>query len=138
MNSGVWIVSSLKAYATTFFAGLFAGFGLGVHAVRADIGPWIFGAIAFVALAGLWRDGRWRGARAEASSLPPSPARRTPRAALVAHPSSAAEDDAQAALVSLGYSAHEARNAVAGAVAALDGDADASAIVRTALRGRNR
>jgi hypothetical protein len=130
----MWIVTRLNAFGITFLAGLFAGFALGLHAVRADIGPWVLGAVALVALAGSWRDGRRRGAKAGAPSAPLP----TPRAALAAHPTSAATDDAQAALVSLGYGAREARDAVAEAVTSLGDDADASTIVRAALRSRSR
>jgi Holliday junction resolvasome RuvABC DNA-binding subunit len=46
-------------------------------------------------------------------------------------------EDAEAALASLGYSAREARSAVASALATLDDDAaDAAAIVKAALRAR--
>ena len=58
MNGGLWIVSNIKAFAVTFLVGMFAGFALGTHAVRADMGPWVFGAIAVAALAGSWRDDR--------------------------------------------------------------------------------
>ena len=78
MNSNLWIVSNLKAYAVTFLIGLFAGFVLGLHPVRADIGPWALGALALVALAGSWRDGSLRGARAEQSPAPSATARPEP------------------------------------------------------------
>jgi hypothetical protein len=127
MNGNLWIVSNLKAYAVTFLIGMFAGFALGAHASHADAGMYIVAAFAVVALAGSWRDGRNRR-----SGKPPS----MPRATLAAQPSSAAMDDAQAALATLGYSAREARTAVAAALATLDDDAEASEIVRAVLRAR--
>ena len=125
----MWIASKPGAFITTFFAGLVAGFFLGAHASHADAGLYIVAALAVVALADSWRDGRNRR-----GGTPPS----MPRATLAAQPSSAAMDDAQSALATLGYSAREARTAVAAALATLDDDAEASEIVRAVLRARNR
>jgi hypothetical protein len=129
MNNSVWIVAGLKAYILTFAGGLFVGFALGTHAVHADIGPWLVAALALVALVGLWRNSKRRGARAEPVPAPLPPP-------LAPHSNSAAMDDAQAALATLGYGQREARNAVAKAVDTLDDDADAAAIVKVALRAR--
>jgi hypothetical protein len=122
----VWIVSRLNAFGLTFLAGLFVGFALGTHAVKADIGPWIFGAIAIVALAGSLRDGMRRGAKAEPPTRQAAP--------LTSGPNTKALEDARDALIALGLSVRDARAAMARAVSQVGVDASVSDIVREALK----
>ena len=144
----MWIASRPNAFMATLFVGFVAGFFLGAHAVlnsnafafmmlgcaavgagfgyavpRRAVGP---SSLSLIASA----------PRAASSRNAASP--RRDRGSLVGAPSSDAIDDAQAAIVSLGYGEREARSAVASALATLDDDADASAIVKAVLRARNR
>jgi hypothetical protein len=147
----VWIASRPNAFIITLFVGFVVGFFLGAHAVLNSnaTASTMLGCVAVGA--GFGYAAAARRARLGPSSL--SPIASAPRAASsrnatfsprrdrrspVAAPSSDAIDDAEAALVSLGYGVREARNAVAAALANLDDDADASAIVRAALRARGR
>jgi hypothetical protein len=127
----VWIVSRLNAFGFVFLTGLFAGFALGVHAIQSSPGAFV-GCAALGALLGAVAARRF-----DRSAPQPSPPSPTPTRAPL-HSPSPATDDAEAALVTLGYGAREARTAVASALATLDDDADASAIVRAVLRARNR
>jgi hypothetical protein len=124
----VWIISRLNAFGLTFLAGLFLGFGLGVHAIRADIGPWVFGALAVAALVGSLRDGRLR------TSRPPTPTPAILPAPKTDSPNSHAITDARDTLAALGFSQRDAQASVARAVSALGVNADVSALVREVLR----
>jgi hypothetical protein len=124
----VWLVSGPKAYILTFAAGLFAGFALGVHAVRADIGPWALGAIVAAVLVAEARRRR-TGPTPSTPFLPAPTPTPTP-----SHTPSPEIEDAEAALRNLGFGARDARVAVASALASLGDDADVAMIIKAALR----
>jgi len=140
----LWIASKPNAFIVTLFMGLVAGFFLGARAVTASnaagssmIAFAIFGAIVGAVLAR-----RFDRADRSRECDPPRSTRRLPAVLPPSAPdreraSQSSEGEvAEAALRSLGYGVREARTAVASAIATLDDDADASAIVKTALRAR--
>jgi RuvA, C-terminal domain len=139
----MWIASRPNAFIVTLFVGLAAGFFLGAHAVTGSnvpgesmIGVAVFGAIVGAVLARRFdRAGRSREAcpRPDRGCDPALP--RIDPVAPRAGPASAGIEDAQAALVGLGYKARDARKAVMSALATLDADADAAAIIKAALKG---
>jgi hypothetical protein len=145
----VWIVSRLNAFGLVFLAGLFAGFALGTHAVMGANAPatsmaafTAIGAVLGVVAARRFdRAGRGREAcprpdRGCDPSCPriDPPLPRIEPVAPRAGPASAGIENAQAALVGLGFKARDARKAVVSAIATLDADADVAAIIKAALR----
>jgi hypothetical protein len=132
----MWIASRPNAFIATLFAGLVAGFFLGAHAVTGSnaAGANMICAAALGAIVGFAAGRRMPPA---ASPFPPAASPPPPAASPApAHSLSPSIEDAEAALASLGYSAREARSAVAGALSSLDDAADAATIVKAALRAR--
>jgi RuvA, C-terminal domain len=136
--NNMWIASQPRAFISTALFGLVAGFFLGVHAVTGSnaAGASMICAAVLGAIVGFAAGRRMPPA---ASPFPPAASPPPPAASPApapAHSLSPSIEDAEAALASLGYSAREARSAVASALATLDDDADAAAIVKAALRAR--
>lgn len=129
----MWIASKPSAFISTLLVGLIAGFFLGAHAVTGsnEAGASMIGVAAFGAIVGAVLAQRF-GHSGSRECDPPRPARR--QASLPPPQSSSEAEDAEAALLNLGFSARASRAAVAGAVSSLGGDADAAAIVKAALR----
>jgi hypothetical protein len=131
----MWIASRPNAFVTTLLVGLIAGFFLGAHAVTGSnaggdsmIGVGMLGAIIGGVLGRRACPDRWFGCSASLECNPPR------RRALLAPSQLSGAEDAEAALRNLGFSVRDARIAVAGAVSSLGDDADATVIVRAALR----
>jgi hypothetical protein len=124
----LWIASKPNAFITTLLVGFIAGFFLGAHAaLNSNASAFtMLGCVAIGAMLG------YAARRAGRSSplLPLTP--RNPKSS--PSPPSDTIDDAQAALTTLGYSAREARIAVASALASLGDDATVSTIARAAFR----
>ena len=140
----MWIASQPRAFISTALFGLVAGFFLGVHAVTGSnaAGASMICAAVLGAIVGFAAGRRTPPAASPfppAASPPPPAASPAPAPAATPAPArslSPAIEDAEAALASLGYSAREARSAVAGALSSLDDAADAATIVKAALRAR--
>jgi hypothetical protein len=125
----LWIASKPNAFLTTLLVGFIAGFFLGAHAVL-NSNATAFTTLGCVAIGAALGYAACRAGRPSPLSpfLPSAP--RNPKSS----PPSDTIDDAQAALTTLGYSAREARIAVASALASLGDDATVSTIVRAAFR----
>jgi Holliday junction resolvasome RuvABC DNA-binding subunit len=91
------------------------------------IGVALFGAVVGAVLARRLQ----RGQAANRDCDPPS--RIDPTSPRVG-PATAGIEDAQAALVGLGYKARDARKSIVSAIATLDADADVAAIIKAARR----
>jgi hypothetical protein len=120
----MWIVSRLNAFGLVFLAGLFLGFGLGIHAIQAS--PQAFALVGGIGVA----VGFAFGGRRPATPTPPPATASAPTPAFT---KPTAIDDAISALRNLGMSNREAKTAIAGAVATLGEDADLSTLIRAGL-----
>jgi hypothetical protein len=130
----MFVISRPNAFITTALAALIVGFFLGAHAVL-NSNATAFTMLVCIAIGAALGYAVARRAPRIASLRNTTPYCRNREPPIVG-PSNDVIDDAQSALVSLGFTVREARVAVASTLTTLGDDATVSTIVHAALRAR--